>query len=130
MVGDRIDSDAHHTPAQVRQDAEPEYDGVLFSNKYAGRGDLFEGLAVWNDERYRQLQGTYPVIFMSFAGIKANNVMDMKAAVKIAVTNVYGAYKEMMRSDKFDGSDRESFAAVNERMDDVKAYTAIHSLCI
>ena len=39
----------------------------FFSNKYADRGDLFEGLDIWNDEKYRQLQGTYPVIFMSFA---------------------------------------------------------------
>ena len=102
----------------------------FFSNKYADRGDLFEGLDIWNDEKYRQLQGTYPVIFMSFAGIKAGNVTDMRAAVKIAIANVYGEYKEMMRSDKFDGNDRESFEAVNERMEDVKAYTAIHSLCI
>lgn len=33
----------------------------------------------------------------------------------------------MLRSDKFDGNERESFAAVNERMDDAKAYTAVHS---
>ena len=35
----------------------------FFSNRYADRGDLFEGLSVWEDERYRQIQGTYPVIF-------------------------------------------------------------------
>ena len=33
----------------------------FFSNKYAGRGDLFEGLAIWKEEKYRRLQGTYPV---------------------------------------------------------------------
>ena len=42
----------------------------FFSNKYKDRGDLFEGLEIWNDEKYRKLQGTYPVIFLSFAGIK------------------------------------------------------------
>ena len=50
----------------------------FFSNKYAGRSDLFEGLSIWNDEKYRQLQGTYPVIFISFAEIKANNFKDTK----------------------------------------------------
>ncbi len=35
----------------------------FFSVKYAGRGDLFEGLAIWEEEKYRKLQGTYPVIF-------------------------------------------------------------------
>ena len=46
----------------------------FFSNKYAGRQDLFEELFIWNDEKYRQLQGTYPVIFLSFAGVKAGNI--------------------------------------------------------
>ena len=46
----------------------------FFSNQYTDRGDLFEGLAIWNEEKYRQIQGTYPVIFLSFAGTKANNV--------------------------------------------------------
>ena len=42
----------------------------FFSNKYSERGDLFEGLSIWQEEKYRQLQGTYPVISLSFAGIK------------------------------------------------------------
>ena len=44
----------------------------FFSNEYKDRGDLFEGLEIWNDEKYRKVQGTYPVIFLSFAGIKGN----------------------------------------------------------
>ncbi len=102
----------------------------FFSNKYAGRGELFEGLAIWNDEKYRQIQGTYPVLFLSFAGVKADNLKDMKAALKIVISNLYGMHREIMKSDKFDGNDRESFAAVNETMEDVKAQTAVNSLCI
>lgn len=45
----------------------------FFSNRYAGRSDLFEGLAIWEekssdgDYKYRKMQGTFPVIFLSFA---------------------------------------------------------------
>jgi len=108
----------------------------FFSNRYADRGDLFEGLKVWNDKspdgdyKYRQLQGTYPVIFLSFAGVKADNIKDMKAAVKIVIANLYRMHREIMESGKFDENDREAFAAVNEEMEDVKAQTAIHFLCI
>lgn len=42
----------------------------FFSVDYAGRGDLFEGLSIWEDEKYRKLQGTYPVISLSFANVK------------------------------------------------------------
>ena len=42
----------------------------FFSVNYAGRGDLFEGLSIWEGEKYQKLQGTYPVISLSFAKIK------------------------------------------------------------
>lgn len=42
----------------------------FFSVDYAERGDLFEGLTIWQEEKYRQIQGTYPVISLSFANIK------------------------------------------------------------
>ena len=42
----------------------------FFSVKYAGRSDLFEGMDVWANEKMRTLQGTYPVVFLTFAGIK------------------------------------------------------------
>lgn len=102
----------------------------FFSNQYAGRGDLFEGLEIWKDEKYRQLQGTYPVICFSFAGVKAGNMKDMKAMVKIVIANLYGRYREILKSDKFDENDREAFRAVNEKMEDVKAQTAINMLCL
>ena len=46
---------------------------TFFSVKYADREDLFEGLSIWEDEKYRKIQGTYPVISLSFASIKAEN---------------------------------------------------------
>ena len=38
----------------------------FFSVKYADVGQYFEGLNVWKNERLRSLQGTYPVIALSF----------------------------------------------------------------
>ena len=42
----------------------------FFSVNHAGRGDLFEGLEIWEEQKYRELQGTYPVISLSFANVK------------------------------------------------------------
>ena len=42
----------------------------FFSIDYADRSDLFEHLAIWKDDKYRNLQGTYPVISLSFANVK------------------------------------------------------------
>ena len=65
----------------------------FFSNRYAGRSDLFEGLSVWEDEKYRQLQGTYPVIFLSFADVKADNIQDARTQVKMKVTELFNENK-------------------------------------
>ena len=46
---------------------------TFFSVKYADRGNLFERLSIWEDEKYRKIQGSYPVISLSFASIKAEN---------------------------------------------------------
>ena len=51
----------------------------FFSVEYADRGDLFEGLDIWKEEKYRKLQGTYPVISLSFARIKDNDYQKARA---------------------------------------------------
>ena len=54
----------------------------FFSVKYQGRGDLFQGLNIWEgkspdgDYKYRKLQGTYPVISLSFADIKETTFLE------------------------------------------------------
>ena len=50
----------------------------FLSVEYAGQGKVFEGLSIWEDEKYRNLQGTWPVIFLSFAGIKATSFPEAK----------------------------------------------------
>ena len=53
----------------------------FFSVDYAGRGDLFEGLSIWQEEKYRVLQGTYPVISLSFANVKEKNYQDTRSRI-------------------------------------------------
>ena len=43
----------------------------FFSVEYTGRGELFSGLSIWKAEKYRKLQGTWPVLALSFADIKS-----------------------------------------------------------
>ncbi len=102
----------------------------FFSNQYAGRSDLFEGLSIWEEEKYRKLQGTYPVLFLSFASVKTGEIDEIKKYVKHIITNIYSEYRDIMQSDVFNDNDRKAFASVNVKMDDVTAYTAINTLCI
>ncbi len=101
----------------------------FFSNQYAGRGDLFEGKDIWREEKYRQLQGTFPVIFLSFASVKTGDVEGIKTAVKKIIVSEYRKHKDIMSSSEFDDADRENFAAIKKDMADDTAYTAINELC-
>lgn len=45
----------------------------FLSIEYVGNGNLFEGLAIWEEVKYRKMQGTYPVIALSFANVKESS---------------------------------------------------------
>lgn len=53
----------------------------FFSKKYSGRSDLFEGLSIWDHEACRKLQGTCPVIALSFADIKETTAFGAKKRI-------------------------------------------------
>ncbi len=101
----------------------------FFSNRYAGRGDLFEGLSVWEDEAYRQIQGTYPVIFLSFADVKADNIQDAKRQVKMKVAELYKNNRVLLNGIIFDDDEKQEFRQTNVGMDDAECSMSLKQLC-
>ena len=61
----------------------------FFSVQYAGRGDLFEKLFIWQEEKYQKLQGQYPVISLSFAEIKEASFLEAKKQICILLSDLY-----------------------------------------
>ncbi len=100
----------------------------FFSNQYAGRGDLFEGLDIWKDEKFRKLQGTYPVICMTFAGVKGKTYEDTVKTIKIAIVKLFSQYAYLMDYEGFNDNERRSFKDINEDMDDVHAALSLNLL--
>lgn len=100
----------------------------FFSIKYAGRGDLFEGLSIWQEEKYRALQGTYPVISLSFANVKETNYRDTRAKFCRILADLYTNYPFLRDSDILQGTDREFYQRVSDNMSDADATAAIHYL--
>ena len=85
----------------------------FFSNKYKDRGDLFEGLDIWKEEDYRRLQGTYPVIFLSFADIKANNFKDTKNDFVSVINDVYKQHLYLLKSDKLTEAEKTIYGQLD-----------------
>ena len=84
----------------------------FFSVDYAGRGDLFEGLSVWEDEAYRTVQGTYPVISLSFARVKENNYTDTRAKICEILRNLYIKFSFLRESEVLTEADKAYFDRV------------------
>lgn len=100
----------------------------FFSNKYAGRGDLFEGLAIWKEEQYRLLQGTYPVIFLSFANIKADCYKDMVYMITEVVSELYGQNRYLLEGSLLSGNEKEYYESIKPGIESRVARGAIHSM--
>ena len=100
----------------------------FFSNKYAGQGELFEGLSIWEDEEYRALQGTYPVISLSFARVKETNYKNARDKICEIITNLYSKYYFLRDSEVLTAKDREYFDRISADMSDSDATSALYQL--
>ncbi|HCT91241.1 MAG TPA: hypothetical protein DF613_07670 [Lachnospiraceae bacterium] len=100
----------------------------FFSVDYSGRSDMFEGLAVWEDDAYRQLQGTYPVVSLSFANVKEKNYANTVCRICQILTEVYSNYRFLLKSDKLSAEDKEYFRSVSDDMQEATATMALHRL--
>ena len=100
----------------------------FFSVDYAGRSDLFEGLSIWQEEKYRSLQGTYPVIYLSFADVKEKSCGAAKEKISYLIENLYRQYSFLKKSSVMEEADRSFFDRVSFAMNETVAAMAVKQL--
>ncbi len=102
----------------------------FFSNRYTGREDLFEGLSIWKQEKYRKLQGTYPVIFISFADVKQTNYKDAIRQIKKIIYETFRQFPELHEWKEQENEWLQPGIGWNiqPEMDDVTAQNALKDL--
>ncbi|MEH2952023.1 AAA family ATPase [Candidatus Merdisoma sp. JLR.KK011] len=100
----------------------------FFSVKYAGRGELFEGLAIWEEEKYRKLQGTYPVIFLSFADVKSSDFYNMRMMMCELIAREYARNAFLLEGSCLTEEEKASFLRKTKDMGDVDAVLAVNQL--
>ena len=100
----------------------------FFSVKYANRGDLFEGLSIWQEKKYRELQGTYPVISLSFANIKEKDYRATKIGIYQILIDLYDKHRFLLEGDLLSENEKQYFLSINTSMEEVVASFSIHKL--
>ena len=102
----------------------------FFSNQYADRPELFEGLRVWEDPAMREQQGKWPVISLSFAGIKGESYVSTMKQMKTVLVRLFSAHTELYRTDLLDQNEQEALNQIRADMDDVTAAMSLNLLSV
>lgn len=100
----------------------------FFSVDYAGRGDLFQGLIVWEQEKYRELQGTYPVLFLSFAGVKETTYAGARENICRIIEEQYNKHDYLLQGNLLNEKEKAFYQKVCAEMSDTVAAASLRSL--
>lgn len=100
----------------------------FFSVKHEKEGGLFERFSIWQEEKYRVLQGTYPVISLSFANVKETNYAEARKKICQLLSNLYVDNAFLLESNVLEERDREFFRQISLNMDNTHATLAIYHL--
>lgn len=100
----------------------------FFSRTYAEREDLFQGLKIWREDHYRKLQGTYPVISLSFANVKDDSYDNAYRKICQLITDIYTRHSYLLQSEHLQEEDRTYFRSVRVGMDEATASMSLYKL--
>ena len=100
----------------------------FFSLDYGGRSDLFENSNIWKEEKYRKLQGTYPVIFMSFADVKETEFPSARKAICRNIKKLYNRYDFLLKSDCLNEDEKDMYKKISPEMENYIASDSIRAL--
>lgn len=100
----------------------------FFSVQYAGRSDLFEGLKIWQLEKYRKLQGTYPVLFFSLADIKFRTFEMARRSICRKILALHYKFQNLNHSDFREEIQIEKMEDFLSHMTDDQAVYALQAL--
>ena len=102
----------------------------FFSLKYAKRLDLFEGLSIEKNADLRKLQGTYPVLFLSFAAVKTNTYENARRQICSLIASLYDENMYLLNGDTLNEREKKRFQAVTPEMNDADAVMALQNVCL
>ena len=91
----------------------------FFSIQYKNRGELFEGLSIWEEEKFRELQGTYPVISFSFANIKEKDFQSTKSRVNQVISYAFSQCSFLLESAALSEHDKKYLSDVIQQETDL-----------
>lgn len=96
--------------------------------KHGKQTELFEHLAIWKEEKYRELQGTYPVISLSLANVKETDYETAVYRICGILQKLYIDQYDLLKSDVLTEGEKRKYKSMAEHMTEQDAPIALHCL--
>ena len=100
----------------------------FFSVKYEGKSELFQDLEIWQEEEFGSMQGTWPVISLSFANVKEPTYEMAKRRVCQILTDIYNKNQFLLKSGLLTEEEITYFKGISTDMDEINATMALHKM--
>lgn len=99
----------------------------FFSVEYVNN-PCFRGMDIWKEEKYREIQGTYPVISLTFSSIKERNFEEAKKKICATIQMLYQKYQFLLEGDILNGREKADFLNVSAKMPEYEATLTLKKL--
>lgn len=101
----------------------------FFSNKYASRADLFNGLDVWSDADLRREQGAWPVVSLSFSAAKGASAEAVVRRMCEQIARAWRQHRDDIDADSLGDQERDLLEGRTPFVDPMVAPNSLARLC-
>lgn len=102
----------------------------FFSNRYLNRADLFTRLRVWKNKSIRVLQGQFPVIFVSLAGVKGENFQESVIIMCHIFSRLFGEYEYLIKDDCLSETEKKKYTNCEEALLQCEEYACCRAVFV
>ena len=99
----------------------------FFSVEYAGN-KYFQGMDIWKEKKYQELQGSYPVISLTFSSIKEKNYEDAKKKICATIQMLYQKYRFLIDEGVLSDQEKKEFLKVSAETPEYEASLTLKKL--
>lgn len=100
----------------------------FFSIEYAGQRKIFDGLSIGKNEKLKKIQGTWPVISLSFADVKASTFVLAREKICVLIRELYNKHDYLLTQGILKENDQEFFHEIFSTISDSSASYALKNL--
>jgi len=99
----------------------------FFSVQYSG-SSLFLETNIWKEDAYRKLQGTYPVISLSFSDIKEVSYEQARKKICETIVDLYNQYDFLLKEGILGEKDKKYYDGISSDSDDTDITISLRRL--